>query len=407
VKGWKAVTGLFLATTILESVAMGHLNAYTPLYLGEMGLAPEEVSRWTGLLYGAMMATAFPLAPFWGALAERYSRRLIIVRSQYFEAVAYLIMALAPGIWWVVVARLLLGLTFGNIAVVIATQTMLTPRRHMGTAIAIIQVAAPIAASLGPPLGAGLIGMIGVRGLLVLDAIMALTAALLITFLMPEPAEARRKTSVLARTRESMVSVWNRPSVRWNFLCWYLSVGARAVVDVYLPVRIAEVTDDPAPAIGLILGVSGIMTALGTWVAARLVDDAGGIRWFYPAMVAAALTTAGVAFVPGLWPIAILTWIRALPFSLSNTILYAHLTRILSPADRTAILSLTPTPRNLASFMFPMVAALVAPLGVGVALMVGALSYGGAAITGLLATRTTPIELRRLADERASAVGDV
>ena len=34
---------------------MGHLNAYTPLYLAELGLAPDEVSRWTGLLYGAML----------------------------------------------------------------------------------------------------------------------------------------------------------------------------------------------------------------------------------------------------------------------------------------------------------------------------------------------------------------
>ena len=108
---WKAVTGLFLATTILESVAMGHLTAYTPLYLGQFGLSPDEVSRWTGLLYGAMMGTAFPLAPFWGALAERYSRRLIIVRSQYFEAISYMIMAFAPNLGWVVVARLLLGLS--------------------------------------------------------------------------------------------------------------------------------------------------------------------------------------------------------------------------------------------------------------------------------------------------------
>lgn len=157
----------------------------------------------------------------------------------------------------------------------------------------------------------------------------------------------------------------------------------------------------------MILGVSGILTALGAWVAARLVDDEGGIRWFYPAMIAAALTTVGVAFAPSLWLIAVLTWGRALPFALANTLLYAHLARILSPADRTAILSLTPTPRNLASFVMPLIAASVAPIGVGVALTVGAASYVGAAITGWLAHRTTPAALQVMSEQRNASVSDV
>ncbi len=125
VTSWRAVNLLFLVTTTLESLAMGHLTAFTPLFLGELGLPDDDVGLWTGLLFAAMMAIAFPLAPFWGALAERYSRRLIIVRSQYLEAVGYATMALAPDIWWLLGSRLVLGLTFGNIAVIIATQTLI------------------------------------------------------------------------------------------------------------------------------------------------------------------------------------------------------------------------------------------------------------------------------------------
>ena len=168
-------TALFVGTTILEGLAFGHTMAYLPLYLGsELGLAPAEVSRWTGILYAAMMGVAFPLAPFWGAVAERYSRRLVIVRSQYMEAVSYLLLAFAPNVWWVVASRLLLGFTFGNIAVVIATQAQITPRKHVGTAIATIQAAMPVAASIGPPLGAFLIEMVGMRGLFLIDAGLAL-----------------------------------------------------------------------------------------------------------------------------------------------------------------------------------------------------------------------------------------
>ena len=52
--------------------------------------------------------------------------------------IAYLVLAFAPNVWWVLAARIMLGLTFGNVSVVIATQAQLTPRRYLGTAIATI-----------------------------------------------------------------------------------------------------------------------------------------------------------------------------------------------------------------------------------------------------------------------------
>jgi DHA1 family multidrug resistance protein-like MFS transporter len=389
VRNWRAVNALFLASTFLEGLAFGHTTAYMPLYLGDLGLTPAEVSAWTGMLYAAMMAVAFPLAPFWGAFAERYSRRLVIVRSQYMAAFAYLVLAFAPNIWVVLAARMLLGFTFGNIAVVIATQAAFTPKRQLGTAIASIQAAMPIAASIGPPVGAVLIDWIGIRGLFFIDSVLALSAALLVTFLMPEPPKLGRKASILARTGQTLSLVWKQPALRWNFLCWLLSVGARAVVEVYLPVRIAQISDNPAPAIGFILGVSGIVTAITTIASSKLIDEQGGIRWFVPMMVLATVVTIGIAVAPNLWVLAGLTWIRALPFAAANTILYAHLTRVVPPVDQTAVLSLTPMPRNTAMFIFPVAAAAVAPWGVGIALSVGAAAYLGSVAAGWLAARVT------------------
>jgi predicted MFS family arabinose efflux permease len=268
------------------------------------------------------------------------------------------ILAFAPNVWWVLGARILLGLTFGNVSVVIATQAQMTPRRHVGTAIATVQAAMPIAASIGPPAGAWLIDLIGIRGMFLIDAGMALTAALLVTFLMPEQPKSERK--------------------------------------VYLPVRIAEIADDPAPKIGFILGVAGVVTAIGTVLSAKLIDEHGGIRWLLPSMILAAAATAGVAVFSDLRLIAALTWVRALPFAASNTILTAHVTRVVGPADQTVVLSLMPLPRNTAMFAMPVLAAAVAPFGVGVALAVGAAAYGVSAVTGWLADRKTPGDIAAL-----------
>lgn len=391
VRDWRAIAALFATSTLLESLAIGHLTAFTPLFLrDDLHLAPEDVGPWTGLLSAATFAVAFPLAPLWGALAERYSRKLIIVRSQYIEAVAYSMCALSPDLPWFFISRIVLGLTFGNIAIVIATQSLLTPERRMASAIALVQAANPIAVSIGPPLGAALLPIIGVRGLFLVDGIACLIAAVLVTLLMPEPPGRDRRARVLASMRGSMALVWRRPVLRWNFVAWYLTRGGSGVIDTYLPVRIGElVPSDPAPAIGLVLGVYGVLTTLATWLTGRIVDRIGPARLFWPAMVLAGAAALGVALAPALWIVAVCTWIRSVPVALTGTVLYAHLAQVCARQDRAAVMSLTPVPRNVAQFSLVLVASAAANAGTAGALLVGAVVYGAAAWVGWLLKSAT------------------
>ncbi len=402
VRDWRGVTALFLVTTLLESLALGHLTAFTPLFLKtELGVPEDQVGPWTGFLTSMTFAVAFPLAPLWGSLAERYSRKLVIVRSQYIEACAYALCALAPNLGWLIGARLLLGLTFGNIAIVIATQSLLTPERRMASAISIVQAAAPIAASIGPPLGALALPFLGLRGLFFVDAAAALSAALLTTILAPEPPGRDRKKAVMANVRGSIAVVWRRPVLRWNFAGWYLSRGAMSVVDSYLPVRITElVPTNPAPAIGLVLGGYGVLTTVATWATGRVVDRVGAARLFWPGMAVAGFTVLGTALAPWLWLVAASAWLRSVPVALTSTVLYAHLAQVLRREERAPVMSLTPVPRNLAAFSIPLVTAGVATLGTTAALMVGVVVYAAAALVGRRLLAETPAAMLDRARER-------
>jgi predicted MFS family arabinose efflux permease len=381
-RGWQAVTTLFFLTTTLESMAMGHLTAFTPLYLQEFGLEPDEVARWTGLLTALMMGVAFPLAPLWGALAERYARKPVVLRSQLVEALAFTLLAFAPDLTWVIVARLLLGLSFGNVSVLIATQSLLTPTARLGSAIATVQAAMPIAASIGPPLGATLLPALGPRGLFLLDAAVCLLAAVLIAVLMPEAHSPRTSTPVLRVAGQTLARVWRRPPLRWNFVAWFLTRGALAVLNAYIPVQIIRLADDPAPAIGLVLGVYGVIMAAATWGGGLVVDRVGPTRLYRPTMLAGALTGLGITLAPTLAILAVFVWLAAVPLALTGTVLYTHLAQTLQPGERTPVLSLTPFPRNTAMFALPALAALVAGFGPGAALALAAAAYAGAAAIG-------------------------
>jgi DHA1 family multidrug resistance protein-like MFS transporter len=369
----------------------GHLNAFTPLLLHEMGLNPVEVVVWSGLLFSATNAASLPLGPFWGVLAERYSRRRIILRTYYLMAAALLVAAWAPDVWWLLLSRVLIGLSLNSGGVITATQAMITPRRELGRAIATIQAAQPIAASLGPPFGALAIPLIGLRGLFLVDAVLLIVNIVLTTLLLPEPSGGVKPGSVLARMREVLGLAWRVEPIRWSFISGFMLRGATAVVDAYLPVRITQLAGPAgaAMAIGWILGIYGALTAVATWWVGRIIGRVEETGLYWRAMLLATFLTAGLAAAPWLWLVGVLAAVRSIPVAFSNTILFAHMDKVVPLEHRTGIFGLSPTPRNLGGLVFPLTASLVAGIIPGAALAVGAVSYGGTFLAGLQLGRVT------------------
>jgi predicted MFS family arabinose efflux permease len=225
-----------------------------------------------------------------------------------------------------------------------------------------------------------------------------LLAAVLIGALMPEPDTPRSSRSVLATAGHTIARVWQRPPLRWNFVAWFLTRGALAVLSAYIPVKIIFLTDDPAPAIGVVLGVYGAIMAASTWSGGLLVDRIGPTRMYRPAMLMGTLTGVGIAAAPTLPLLAAFVWLAAVPLALTGTILYSHLVQVLEPGERTPVLSLTPFPRNTAMFALPALAALIAGLGPAAPLALAAIAYGAAVLVAWPLLRSGPPRTRRVAE---------
>ncbi|MEK6221532.1 MAG: MFS transporter, partial [Chloroflexota bacterium] len=79
---WKGLLGLYTFASLFETMFYSQLIAFTPLYLPELGVtSPEEILYLVGLITAISNGVGIPLLPFWGALADRYSRKPIIIRS--------------------------------------------------------------------------------------------------------------------------------------------------------------------------------------------------------------------------------------------------------------------------------------------------------------------------------------
>src|SRR5215813_9089340 len=117
---WRALLLLFVLAGVIESQAFGHLGAFTPLFLQELLVPQPEIATWTGVLSALGFVLGLPLLPFWGVWADRFGRKLIIVRSAYIEGILFTVAALSPNVWVLAVARFMTGFVLGNTGVMLA-----------------------------------------------------------------------------------------------------------------------------------------------------------------------------------------------------------------------------------------------------------------------------------------------
>ncbi|HZK67306.1 MAG TPA: MFS transporter, partial [Chloroflexota bacterium] len=357
----------------------------------ELGVPLDDVPRWTGLLASASLAIALPLSPFWGVLADRYSRKAVMLRSQLVEAAVFGLAAFTGDVGQLLLVRLLLGLSYGNMAVVMATQSMVTPDRRVGISLGVIQMSSTLAISVGPLMGSLLINAFGIRTMFAVDALLTLSAALLLFVGFREPDVHDRTTPVLDKLKLVLEQITNVPAVRWNFIAWFLIFGGTAVLDPLLPALIDRlaVSGDSATATGALLAFYGLLTALATPVAGRLADRVGAERMFLVAAPLLALVAGGFAMAASLPILAVLVILRALPQSSTAVVLYSHLAAHVPVQHRAAVMSLTPMPRNAAWFIMPGAAAAASGLGIQAVFWLAAALFAGAAVVAVLMLRSS------------------
>ncbi len=152
-----------LVTLLLNSMSFGIIIPVMPRLV--MQLADVDIADATAL--GGLIAVTFALfqfvcAPVVGNLSDRFGRRPVLLLSLFGFAVDFLILALAPTLFWLFVARALTGI-FGAIngpaQWVVSDITAPDERsRRFG----LISAAFGIGFVLGPALG-GILGELGLR----------------------------------------------------------------------------------------------------------------------------------------------------------------------------------------------------------------------------------------------------
>ena len=159
----KASVIFVLITLFIDVLGMGLVIPILPklvqnLVGGEIG----QASFIFGLLVSIYSVMQFLCAPFLGALSDRFGRRPVILLALSGLAVDYVLLSLAPTIWWLVLGRVVAGVfgaTFTPIGAYIAD---VSPPDKRAANFGLIGVAFGLGFIAGPALG-GLLGQSDLR----------------------------------------------------------------------------------------------------------------------------------------------------------------------------------------------------------------------------------------------------
>ena len=162
-----------------------------PLYLQQTGVTDRVALKyWTGAIGSAPFAVAVFTTPIWGALADRFGHKPMVVRSVFGIAFATVGMGFAYTPLALLGWRGVQGAVSGVFPAAVALVSALTPEERLSHSLAVLQTARAAGALCGPLIGGVLADLIGVRGLLFGVGAISAVAAIVCSLVITEPARS-------------------------------------------------------------------------------------------------------------------------------------------------------------------------------------------------------------------------
>jgi DHA1 family tetracycline resistance protein-like MFS transporter len=200
----KRALAFIYAFVVLDVLSFGMIIPVFPKLVEQFTGSTASAASLIGVFAASWALMQFLFSPMAGMLSDRFGRRPVLLISCTGLGLDFLLMAMAPNLWWLWLGRLISGLTmasFSTSSAYIADVT--TPEKRAG-AFGMLGAAFGLGFILGPALG-GILGSIDLRLPFFLAAGCALANALYGLFVLPESLAVENRTKAFNWRRANPV----------------------------------------------------------------------------------------------------------------------------------------------------------------------------------------------------------
>jgi DHA1 family multidrug resistance protein-like MFS transporter len=159
---WRLSLWSMVAVQFIMSISFSIVGPIMPLYLPELGVvSPAAVNMWAGVLTSATSCVAIFTSPLWGGLADRYGRKLMVLRSTLGIAVFTFLMGIAQGPWQMLGLRAGMGALAGFSSASVVMVASSVPENRMGYSLGWMSTGQLVGSLVGPLIGGGIADLTG------------------------------------------------------------------------------------------------------------------------------------------------------------------------------------------------------------------------------------------------------
>lgn len=302
---WERTLYIMVAAQLISAMAFSNIFPFLPLYINELGTSTGlSIELLAGLVYSGQAFSMMIFSPIWGAVADRYGRKMMLERALFGGAVLLFLMGYVRSAEQLVLLRVLQGAITGTISASNALIAAIAPRERTGYAMGMLQVGNWAGFGVGPLVGGVLADAFGYRAAFLVTGVLLGLAGFLVAYFVRErfiPIEraADQAGSQIGSLLRGYWRILRSPGMPLTYSMRFLSSLGGSLITPILPIFLLQLMPDPSR-VNTIAGITGGLTYGASSISAIFLGRIGD-RVGHRRILATCALLAGVIYLPQGW----------------------------------------------------------------------------------------------------------
>ena len=280
-QGWRKNLYSIWIAELLATIAFQCFYPFVAYYIGELGVNREsEIAIWSGIIVASSGISLALFSPFWGYLADRHGRKLMLLRAMFGGAVCVTLMAFSKSVYQLFFFRILQGVFAGTIGASIALVAMVVPESSLGFSFSLLYTTIYLGSSIGPLVGGVIADYFGYRTTLIFAGGLLFIGGLVVLGLVKEDfrPDLSKENSSLSKINDGFKIVRSSKQLLVIVCLMFFAQYTNMVILPILPIYIQTLSKSAEHLVfktGGIMAITGFISAISGMMWGKLSDTRG------------------------------------------------------------------------------------------------------------------------------------
>lgn len=347
---------LIFLTIFVDLIGFGIVIPILPIYAESTKFHASPTA--IGWLMGSYSLAQFIFTPLLGRWSDRVGRRPILFFSVLGTALAFIAMGMAQSFWMLLIARVVDGITGGNISTAQAYIADITQPEDRAKGLGVIGAAFGLGFIFGPAIG-GELSRFGLGAPFYFAAALAVINAVSIYFLLPESLSRERRAEAEASAAQSsrfeaIAETLRQPELRLLVLISFILTLSFATYQTNFALFAKVRYDFTPPQIGRLFVYIGVIGAIVQGVLiGRLTRQFGERRLLISGLLVMTISSACIPLATGTLSLLAVLGVLAAGSALITNLAPALISQRTAAHKQGTVLGVTQSIGSLARFIGP------------------------------------------------------